>query len=896
MINEITSGLRFYQSANADPDVIKEDFIIRLDEFNIIMDDIRNNPMKGSVQHYLLLGRRGSGKSTLLKRIQVEIDLDEHLKQSHIAINLAEEQANIYRLYDLLEEIINELEDKEIEVERPEEVDDCNEYARMLFESIHKAIETSGKKIVLLLDNIDRIFENLKGDQSLVRELLLNFDDIKIIGGSTKMTEHFWKYDAPFYEFFRVLELKPLSLDEIKLLLLTWSDKLELPQLKKFVEERQGQLETVRLLTDGLPRTLQFFVNILIRHADETGYEYLKRIMDQVTPLYQERLNNLSPAHRKIILQMAFIWEAASAGEIAEACHMESGTISANMDQLVDNSIVEKVNTGKRSNLYRLAERFFNLWLIFTQGSPKEKRKAKYLTIFLENFYDADGIKSLLKNHLKMLQDGSLRPNNPAMLTKALAQSKYITSAERDQLIDNTMKLGEISDELKKHMPEKIQDIVEQVNDLTKKQKWQKAIKLVESIEQEDGVKELLNAHIYVMCENYEEAEKYLLLAIDKGVVDAVFNLAGIYERQGKIDLAEQYYLKAIDNGNIDAINNIALLYTRQGKNAVAEEYYKKAIEKGDSIAYNNLGMLYASSGKYELAEEKYLEAIERQSTVAYFNLGLLYTYQKKYKDAEKYYLLAIDNGEIEAINNLGMLYAEQDNLILAEKYYHKAAGMGHVKAIYNLGLLYSSQNKYELAEKYYLEAIDKGSWEALNNIGEMYFHQGKFDQAEIYALRAVEEGDVNAYFNLALIYYYTRTNKHKALEFITKAKEADINNSSKYSLWIIISVWNGIVDDLYDIVRTFIITGENEYAAGTMIHLLIHHQVNVVDELFNDNQIGQKLTERLLPVYYAIKLLLGEGKNIKLKIPPEIKETVDKILSVVKEEQELYYGAKKVQ
>lgn len=304
----LNSDFHYYQSANAEVEKIKEDFLVRIHEYEIIVDDIRKNPMKGSVQHFLLLGRRGSGKSTLLKRLEIEISSDPQLSKEFIAINLAEEQANIYKLYDLLEEIIAELNQNGIQVESPDWKDDASVFARSLFESIHSAVEKSGKKLILLLDNIDRIFENLHDDASLLREYLLNYDDIKIIGGSTRMTEHFWKYNKPFYEFFRVLELKPLTSDEMHRLLLNWSNKMNLPELKDFVENKPGQLEMVRLLTDGLPRTLLFFVNILIIRTHETGYEYLRLIMDKVTPLYQERLNNLPPSQRKIILQMAFLW------------------------------------------------------------------------------------------------------------------------------------------------------------------------------------------------------------------------------------------------------------------------------------------------------------------------------------------------------------------------------------------------------------------------------------------------------------------------------------------------------------------------------------------------------------------------------------------------------------
>lgn len=447
--NNFSQSGRYYQSANADAQSVKEDFLVRLHEFDIIMDDLRNSPAKGSVQHYLLLGRRGSGKSTLLRRIQVEIEGDEQLNALYIPINFAEEQAGIYRLFDLLNEIIDELEDKNVQIQKPVEDDDCNLYTRNLFAAIHEAIAQSGKKVVLLLDNIDRIFINLKEDSALVREMLLNFDDIKIIGGSTRMTEHFWSYDEPFYNFFRAMELKPLTSEEIKSLLLHWSQRPGYEELKSFVENRQGQLETVRQLTDGLPRTLQFFVEILINKAHQHSYDYLKWIMDLVSPLYQERLSELPPAQRRVVLQMAFLWEAAGAKDIAAAAKMENNTVSAQMKQLVDRGIVEKIETNTKNHLYRLAERFFNLWLIFTQGSPREKRRARYLTIFMENFYDGDGLRKLAAEHLKLLEEHNISPNAAAIYTKALAQSKYIDSTTRDRMIDQTTQLADIADHIK---------------------------------------------------------------------------------------------------------------------------------------------------------------------------------------------------------------------------------------------------------------------------------------------------------------------------------------------------------------------------------------------------------------------------------------------------------------
>jgi DNA-binding transcriptional regulator GbsR (MarR family) len=256
------------------------------------------------------------------------------------------------------------------------------------------------------------------------------------------------------------MELKPLTREEVKSLLLYWGDKLEINDLKEFVENKPGQLETIRILTDGLPRTLQFFVNILLTHSQETGYDYLRLLMDKVTPLYQERLNYLPPSQRKIVLQLAFFWEAVGAKELAQVTRMETRLISAQLNQLIEKGVVTKVETKTKNHLYRLSERFFNLWLIFTQGSQTEKRKARYLSIFLENFYDKREIIEMAEKHLDAVQEQKISANKAVLLTKAY--SKMPDSAFNLSLFYYThnKNKSEVSSILKSLPFEKLDEVV----------------------------------------------------------------------------------------------------------------------------------------------------------------------------------------------------------------------------------------------------------------------------------------------------------------------------------------------------------------------------------------------------------------------------------------------------
>lgn len=364
--------------------------IVRQFEYEVILQDLLRNGENRSIQHYLLCGGWGSGKSTLIRLLQAEIETNEDLKAAYIAIHPAEEQAGIYRLFDLLEEILRELKYRGLELHWPEEADD-QEYTQQLFFVIHQYLGKAKKKAVLLLDNIDRILENMGPEAALLRENIQNFNDLKIIGSSTKVTEHLWAYHQPFYDFFRVLSLHPLNSKEVRNLVLNGVERFGVPGLKEFVENSPGQWEVIRILTDGKPRTMQAFVDSLFSRHHEMDYDHLKFVMDKATPLYRERLHHLPPSQRKIVLQMALYREAVGAKELATDIRIESRVISAHLSQLIDKEVVEKIETTTKNHLYRLSDRFFNCWLTFTQGGPRGEQRIRNLAVFLENLYNESG-------------------------------------------------------------------------------------------------------------------------------------------------------------------------------------------------------------------------------------------------------------------------------------------------------------------------------------------------------------------------------------------------------------------------------------------------------------------------------------------------------------------------
>jgi energy-coupling factor transporter ATP-binding protein EcfA2/DNA-binding transcriptional ArsR family regulator len=459
------------------------------------------------MQHFLVLGARGSGKSTLLKRIEYEVIHQPKLAKRYLVVNLPEEQSSIYRLFDLWDAVIQELEVAGVmkNTEPAELPDDNTQYARERFGLIQTALKENKKELIILLDNVDRILENISDDANLLREQLTNFQNIQIIGGSTRLSEHFWKYDQPFYEFFKVMRLGGLTSSEIHILLNHWSDALNIKEIKTFIQNNPGQLEAIRILTGGLPRTLLFFVDLLVNRPAQNGYFYLRHIVDLYSPLYQERLNNLPPAQRLIVTKLADFWEAATTRQLQEACKMPGKTVSAQLSQLKEIGIVEVVEPTGKTFLYRISERFFNLWLIMTQGGPAQKRSAKCWTIFLENWYDEQEIKRLADEYVTGMGNKEYTGDHAALMAKALAHSKWITEVQRDLLIDNALKLDSVSDEAKTSLPQLSRTAMDEALKYLRNKQYKEALSIVIGIEQNFELKYAICAQAYTQLKMYRE-------------------------------------------------------------------------------------------------------------------------------------------------------------------------------------------------------------------------------------------------------------------------------------------------------------------------------------------------------------------------------------------------------
>lgn len=126
-------------------------------------------------------------------------------------------------------------------------------------------------------------------------------------------------------------------------------------------------------------------------------------------------------------------------------------------------------------------------------------------------------------------------------------------------------------------------------------------------------------------------------------------NYAAIYAEYGEKNnsLSEKYHLMAIDKGNVCSIHNLALFYERQDKSDAldsCEKYLLMSIEKGVVLSMHHLARLYDGQSKYDLAEKYYLMAIEKGYVESMYELAYLYRDFKKYELSKHYFIMGARN------------------------------------------------------------------------------------------------------------------------------------------------------------------------------------------------------------------------------------------------------------
>lgn len=847
-----------YNPQNQDKNQLIEGFVVRQKIFQRLFNTIKEAKMEVPEQHYLLLGRRGMGKTTLLLRLAYAIEDDPDVNTRLIPLVFNEEEYGVRRLFNFWERIMEllaqRLPDSRLEESERKQLsaahkDDDDAYERALYDLLSEELQRTGKQIILFVDNFGNMARKLNDAEAhRLRKILQSNADIRIFAASSVVLEAFYRYDHPFYEFFKVVELQGLDEKETRELLLRLAQYYRREAVARIVEQHPGRVEALRRITGGVIRTMVLLFEIFADEEDGSAFKDLEVILDRTTPLYKHRMDDLSDQQQAIVEAIALNWDALSVREIVERTRLDSKIISAQLQQLEKNGIIEKRATTTKNHLYLVAERFFNIWFLMRHGRRSDEKRVLWLVRFFEDWCDADMMKSRVELHRQALLRGGFDPDAALTYTQALAQSQKLSAAEKHDLLYTTKMY------LQEWRPELANDLALSDLDLA-----YEALQLWYGEEKQLAIKKLRP-----LAANFLPKEKLDELAQAK---DAADELAFCERVVPLVSLNLSFNFQSLKNPQEEKVAQCLIWPAENGD--VATSFFLNA-------AGNDFGKL----------AEWYQQRIKARDPRGMFALGL-FNIQKDIEKAIEWFEKASKEGHPGAMFLLGDLFeTEKKDIDKAILWYERAAKLGHVKSMFFLGAyLALEKGEIDKAIEWIEKAAKRGDSDAMNILGTFWEKMKKDPENALqWYEKAALKGDSSAMKNTARLLFKQKQQKEKALHWVEKSLQIEPINEWKYHTAACIYAWNGDLLASKKNAAEFLQNGtfieqEPDAITSYFIILLAKNEAKWLLQLFTSAESeALQLKDRFKPVYYAALKQLDHPDF--LRMGEELAQTVDEVLA----------------
>ncbi len=874
-------------------------FVVRHDMFRELYHGISAASSQAVPQHFLLEGPRGTGKTTLLLRLNYEVENDARLRECCVSIVLKEEAYyGIRRLYTFWKTIAQELQAKDkrfsglyeqmraaYNPDIPQYLGE-KQYEKTCCDLLLNALAAQSKTAVLFIDNFGELLYNFTGQEMYrLYTIMKSQTPITLVAASSMALEALRNDENGFlYALFEKKRLEGLSKQETAALLLELGRTYGKDDvIERLLAKQPGRVESLRILTGGVIRTMVLLFEIFTEQEESDTVADLDAVLDRVTPLYKSRMDMLTPLQREIVNAIALHWEAVSVDEIAQATNLHRQEVQAILQDLEHLFLIERLGDVTPLPLFRLKERFFNIWYLMRLSTGGGHARVTWLLHFLESWYGKHEFQDIARKYITSANTGATPPKSALYLTEAFLQSGALDQETEHRMLhaakrliaDAEAPLADASSDI---------ELQERGQAFYQQELYEQAVALFTQLKRKDDRANFRIGYALTKLSRFDEAIPYFLDAANGGHLEAMLRLALIYQHHLRdAASAEQWYRMASDRGHTDAMLNLGHLYCYALQDySNARKYYILAAQTGHERLkeLNSPKAAFASLKKYVLSafegftqdhgrgealempgvRENYRQAMRRTTAEALYQLGNLHTHHLRNRDkAERYYEAAAQLGHVKAMLYLGdACYFVKQDIKNAEKYYLMAAKEDDLDAMMNLALLYhTTLNHEKKAEKWYLAAAANGEISAMNGIAWLYFEQNRERAAALdYARHALlTERNMHTAHTAACVY-----------------------------------LWNNLIDEAFELAREFLFAPQayDEIEQDILYFLmfaLAKEQYQRILELFRAPELD--LRERFTPMFYALLHCIGDPAYDKL--PPELAEPVRDIIARIQNMSERY-------
>lgn len=922
MINSELNILLRNNTGNKSKQDLIDSFVVRIKSFEQIVTDLKSNK---KTKNHLIIGQRGAGKTTLLYRIKYAIEDDPELKRNIIPIMFTEEQYNLMDVVNLWESISEYLEDYEGFEDLNNQISKITynntNQETLIYDLLNKSLIENKKTIIVFLENIDSFFKKIgKNGQARLREVFDNSNNIKLISSSTTYFEGITKEADSFHNFFNIIQLNGLNENEsINLLYKLAEQKKQTEQIKTIIELHPKRLESLRRLTNGNPRIISYLFQIFLDNENGKAITDLYILLDDITFLYKAELDQLSAQQQKIIDSIARNWDAISTKELVQKTNIDSKHISSILNTLEKNQIIESIPTNTKNNLYRLKDRFLNIWYLMRFGKKRDKENIIWLVRFFDAWCDKSELSKRIDSFIMNLKAGQYD------VVAALDMGNVFLSCEN---VPNEIKYN-LYQTTKSILPTKLikqliisdASLDESIRKLVKEKKWDIAFEALEEIKCSD--KQLtLASWVYLnkgdVKKGLETLEKLYeirsqgdltLNSLRESAGDLALLIAEVFDTLNDFEKTIFYYKQSINLGITKSYYEIASVYARQlGNLSEAEKYYRLAESNNIEGAAIALAEILFATGRFKESQQIIESEINKGVKDVKSSLAKILLKQDKIEEAIKTYNEAIIDGEDEAVLNLGKLYMTIPNpeMTKAKELFTKAVSLKLKNAYHSLARLNLKEDNHEEAEKNLIKGVSNKEAEAAHLLAHFYHDRGdEWEKIEKLFIKSFKWGKYSSL--LCLAHAAIKDKKHSRKKIILNIFEKNYFNIQKKPILLVayarILLWDNQFDNSAKIIlnvdeRIEIILNSNaseqykedliEELTSFFMVLIAKNQFKSAYTLISDCKTNFK--QILKPVYFALmNFMKDEYPNEYLKAGDELKETIDEINKRIEKYKLLY-------
>jgi len=364
-----------------------------------LVDIFEQSARRKTKHSVLLVGPRGIGKSHLVSLVYHRLKVKTDLADRFCIAYLREDEWGITSFLDLLLQTLRTASE-EVGAPSPPAVGEISGLTRAQAEDcVWRALQgmLGTKTLFLIIENLNAVFEKIgEQGQRQWRALMQTYPQWAILATTPALFSDISRQVSPFYGFFEVIHLQPLSVDDSIALLKRLAHCNNDADVAAFLDTAVGRarVRAVQHIAGGNHRIFVLFYEFLTQAGSVHFLKPFLKTVDALTPYYQAQMSKLSPQQQKIVNFLCEYRSPATVTNIATNCFTTHQTAASQLKQLLTDRYVRVDRVGREA-FYELAE---PLLRICVEAKSHRERPLYLLVDFIRYWFSRDELEHKLSD------------------------------------------------------------------------------------------------------------------------------------------------------------------------------------------------------------------------------------------------------------------------------------------------------------------------------------------------------------------------------------------------------------------------------------------------------------------------------------------------------------------